>query len=80
MPSRGMAIRSENVLFMKGVLTRVLGVVALTDIQNVELSQDFLDPHFGLCNLALFTPASSTSPTGLDTDCESPSTGDLGTH
>lgn len=65
-PLRGVALRSDDVLFKKGVLTRNVRVVPFSCIQNVESNQGFLDRCFGLNNLSIFTPASSTALEGLD--------------
>lgn len=66
-PLRGVALRSGDVLFKRGVLTRSVKVVPFSCIQNVESNQGFLDRRFGLSNLSIYTPASSTALEGLDT-------------
>lgn len=66
-PLRGVALRSDDVLFKKGVLTQNVEVVPFSCIQNVESNQGFLDRCYGLSNLSIYTTASSTALEGLDT-------------
>lgn len=66
-PLRGVALRSDDVLFKKGVLTRNVEVVPFSCLQNVESNQGFLDRCYGLSNLSIYTTASDTALRGLDT-------------
>ncbi|MCY3884278.1 MAG: PH domain-containing protein [Gammaproteobacteria bacterium] len=63
---RRIALRTEDVVFRKGVFTRRTRIMPFACVQNVELSQGLIDRRFGLSNLSIYMPGSNTTINGLD--------------